>query len=88
MGLICLVRRNGADTFERGGAVALFAQFLCILSYFLLAQRYAADLYPFLTFCLVIFLGSGGVARYGRAHNRTCRSVIVNCLRFPVVDRS
>jgi hypothetical protein len=42
--------------------MALFAQCLCILSYFLLAQRYAADFYPFLVFCLVIFLCSGGVA--------------------------
>jgi vacuolar-type H+-ATPase subunit I/STV1 len=62
MGITCLVRRHGAAAFERGAAVALFAQFLCILSYFLLAQRYAADLYPFLIFCLIIFLGSGGIA--------------------------
>src|SRR5947207_8340007 len=56
MGIIRLVRRSCADAFERGAAVALFGQCLCILSYFLLAQRYAADLYPFLIFCLVIFL--------------------------------
>ena len=62
MGIICLVRRSCADAFERGTAVALFGQCLCILSYFLLAQRYAADFYPFLIFCLVIFLCSGGVA--------------------------
>ena len=37
-------------------AIALFAQFVCILSFFALAQRYSADLYPFLIFCLVIFL--------------------------------
>ncbi|MGA7276108.1 MAG: hypothetical protein WBX14_14775 [Candidatus Udaeobacter sp.] len=61
MGIICLVRRSCADAFERGAAVALFGQCLCILSYFLLAQRYAADFYPFLIFCLVIFLCSGGV---------------------------
>ena len=42
--------------------MALFGQCLFILSYFLLAQRYAADFYPFLIFCLVIFLCSGGVA--------------------------
>jgi hypothetical protein len=30
------------------------------LSYFALAQRYEADLYPFLIFCLVVFLGAGG----------------------------
>jgi hypothetical protein len=62
MGIISLVRRKGLDLFERGVAVALLAQFLCILSYFLLAQRYATDLYPFLIFCLVVFLGSGGTA--------------------------
>jgi hypothetical protein len=62
MGITCLFRRDGADAFERGAALALFAQFLCILSYFLLAERYAADLYPFLIFCLIIFLRSGGVA--------------------------
>jgi hypothetical protein len=32
MGIICLVRRYGAAAFERGAAVALFAQSLCILS--------------------------------------------------------
>jgi hypothetical protein len=68
MGITCLVRRHGAAAFERGGAVALFAQFLCILSYFLLAQRYAADLYPFLIFCLIIFLGSGGIALLSSRH--------------------
>ena len=62
MGIVCLVRRDGADAFERGAAAALFAQFLCILSFFALAQRYAADLYPFLIFCLIIFLRSGGNA--------------------------
>jgi hypothetical protein len=61
MGITCLVRRNGADAFERVATLALFAQFLCILSYYLLAQRYAADLYPFLIFLLVIFLRSGRV---------------------------
>ena len=47
---------------ERGAAVALFAQFLCILSYFFLAQRYAADLYPFLIFAFLLFLRSGRTA--------------------------
>jgi hypothetical protein len=62
MGITSLVRRKGADLFERGAALALVAQFFCILSYFLLAQRYATDLYPFLIFCFVVFLGSGGAA--------------------------
>jgi hypothetical protein len=62
MGISCLVRRSGVDTFERAAAMALFAQFLCVLSFFALAQRYAADLCPFLIFCLIVFLSSGGVA--------------------------
>src|SRR6266550_4075947 len=61
-GLVCLFRSKAASLFEWGIAVALFMQVLCILSYFLLAQRYSTDLYPFLIFCLVIFLGSGAAA--------------------------
>jgi hypothetical protein len=57
-GLVCLFRSKAAGRFEWGTAVALFMQVLCILSYFLLAQRYSTDLYPFLVFCLVIFLSS------------------------------
>jgi len=82
MGITCLVRPHGA-AFERGAAVALFAQFLCILSYFSLAQRYAADLYPFLIFCLIIFLGSGGVALLRSRHimiGLIALSVVVNSL--------
>lgn len=62
MGITCMARRKGPDLFERGVTLALLAQFLCILSYFLLAQRYATDLYPFLVFCLVIYLCSGAAA--------------------------
>ena len=58
MGILCLIRRKGASLFERGIAMALFAQVFCILSYFLLAQRYATDLYPFLIFCLIVFLSA------------------------------
>jgi hypothetical protein len=68
MGIICLVRRDSAHAFEWGAATALFAQFLCILSFFALAQRYAADLYPFLIFCLIIFFRSGGVALVRSRH--------------------
>jgi len=83
MGITCLVRRHGAAAFERGAAVALFAQFLCILSYFSLAQRYAADLSPFLIFCLIIFLGSGGVALFRSRHvmiGLIALSVVINSL--------
>jgi hypothetical protein len=58
-GIVCLVRRGG-NLFERWLVVALFVQFLCILSYFLVAQRYATDLYPLLIFCLIMFLASSG----------------------------
>jgi hypothetical protein len=61
IGVVCLVRRGRTDYFQRWIAVALLAQFVCILSYFTLAQRYAADLYPFLIFCLMVFLGAGGI---------------------------
>ena len=81
MGIVCLVRKNGADAFERGIAIALFTQTVCILSYYLLAQRYAADLYPFLIFCLVVFFGSGGVALVRSRHviiGLVAVSVVVN----------
>jgi hypothetical protein len=62
MGIFCLLRRNAVNAFDRAAAMALFVQFLCILSFFLLAQRYAADFCPFLIFCFIIFLGAGGAA--------------------------
>jgi hypothetical protein len=83
MGITYLVRRKGADLFERGVAVALLVQSVCILLYFLLAQRYATDLCPFLIFCLVIFLGSRGIALPWSRHLLTglvALSVLVNSL--------
>jgi hypothetical protein len=83
MGIICLIRAGRADYFQRWVAVALFAQFVCMLSYFALAQRYAADLYPFLIFCLVVFLSSGGVALLRSRHiivGLVALSVVINCL--------
>jgi 4-amino-4-deoxy-L-arabinose transferase-like glycosyltransferase len=83
MGSACLIRREGADAFERCVAAALFAQFLCILSFFALAQRYAADLYPFLIFCLIMFLRSGGSALVRSRHviiGLVCLSIAVNSL--------
>jgi len=83
MGITCLFRRKGFNLFARGAAVALLAQFVCILSYFLLAQRYAADLCPFLIFCLVVFLGSGGRALLRSRHlliGLVALSVVINSL--------
>lgn len=83
MGIICLIRRQGGAGFDRAVAVALLVQFICILSFFALAQRYVADLYPFLIFCFVIFLSSGGVALVRSRHviiGLVGLSVIVNSL--------
>src|SRR5262249_25459504 len=83
MGIACMFPRNGRNFFAGGVAVALLAQFLCILSYFLLAQRYATDLYPFLTFSLVVFLGSGGTTLLRSRHlliGLVALSVVVNSL--------
>ncbi len=57
-GLIFLFRRNQSDPFQRGTAAAFLVEFVLVLSYFALAQRYAADLYPFLIACLLVFLAS------------------------------
>lgn len=83
MGIACMFRRNGLNLFVRGVAVALLAQFLCILSYFLLAQRYATDLYPFMILCLIVFLSTGGTALRRSRHLLTglvALSVIINSL--------
>jgi hypothetical protein len=83
MGITCLFRRKGFNLFARGATVALLAQFVCILSYFVLAQRYATDLYPFLIFCLVVFLGSGGTILLRSRHlliGLVALSVAINSL--------
>jgi hypothetical protein len=83
MGIICLVRADRADYFQRWVAVALFAQFVCMLSYFALAQRYADDLYPFLIFCFVVFLGAGGIVLVRVRHlliGLIAISIVVNSL--------
>src|SRR5437588_1915296 len=82
-GLVCLFRSKAAGLFEWGTVVALFMQVLCILSYFLLAQRYSTDLYPFLIFCLVIFLGSDIAALPWLRHlivGLVVLSVVINSL--------
>jgi hypothetical protein len=62
IGMVFLFLPGRSDAFERCVAVALFIQFICILSYICLAERYTADLYPFLISCLLIFLRWGGTA--------------------------
>jgi hypothetical protein len=82
IGIICLARDKCVHLFERGVAVALLIQCLCILSFFALAQRYAADLYPFLIFCFVIFLRSGGIALVRSRH------VIIGLVTLSVIANS
>jgi hypothetical protein len=60
LGVICLFRKNGRDLFQIGAAAAFALQSLLILCYFVLAQRYSLDLYPFLIFCTAIFLRQSG----------------------------
>jgi hypothetical protein len=61
-GMAALFRADRSGGFDRWIAVAFLAQVFCILSYYLLAQRYTADLYPFLIFCLLLYLRTGGTA--------------------------
>ena len=81
-GMICLCLPKRTDWFDRGIAVALFVQVICILSYFTLAQRFAAEFYPFLIFCLVVFLRTGGVAL------RRVKYVIVGLVVFSIALNS
>jgi hypothetical protein len=62
IGIVYVVRGKCAGLFERGVAIALFAQCLCILSFYGLTQRYAAELYPFLIFAFLLFLRNGRTA--------------------------
>jgi len=81
MGFLCFVRRK-VGLLGWGIAAALVLQSLCILSYFVLAQRYATDFYPFLIFCLVIFLGSCGSELLWSRH------IIIGLVAFSVVINS
>lgn len=60
-GFLYFFRAKRSSWFDHCTAAALFLQVLCILSYFALAQRYLAELLPFLIFAFVIFLRNGGI---------------------------
>jgi hypothetical protein len=62
MGIALLLRASRTDWLQRGMAAAFFIQFILILSFCALAQRYAADLYPFLIFSMLVFVRTGGSA--------------------------
>jgi len=81
IGVACLARTHRSDGFDRAVGAALFAQFILILSYHALAQRYSTDLYPFLIFCLLIFLRWGGTAWHrGALIGLAGISIVVNSL--------
>jgi hypothetical protein len=61
MGVALLLRPKGSDGLDRVVALGLFAQIIVILSFMGLAQRYTAELFPFLAFCFILFLQRGGV---------------------------
>ena len=59
-GMILLFWPGRTDMVDRGIALALLFQVLVILSFMGLAQRYIAEIYPFLIFCFIIFLRGRG----------------------------
>jgi len=59
LGVVLLLRPGGADWLDRGIAAVLFAQVIGILSFHALAQRYIAEVCPFLIFAFLIFLRTG-----------------------------
>jgi hypothetical protein len=62
IGLAMLLRPGGADGVDRAIAAILLIQVVVILSFMGLAQRYVAELFPFLIFAFLIFLRQGKIA--------------------------
>jgi hypothetical protein len=62
IGVAMLLRPKGADTTDRAIAAIFLVQVVVILSFMGLAQRYIAELFPFLIFAFLIFLRQGKVA--------------------------
>ena len=62
IGLAMLLRPKGGDTADRAIAAIFLLQVVVILSFMGLAQRYIAELFPFLIFAFLIFLRQGKVA--------------------------
>ena len=62
IGVAMLLRPGGSDGIDRTIAGIFFLQIIVILSFMGLAQRYAAEFYPFLIFAFLSFLGSGRFA--------------------------
>ena len=62
IGVAMLLRPKGADAMDRAIAAIFLLQVIVILSFMGLAQRYIAELFPFLVFAFVIFLRQGKIA--------------------------
>jgi hypothetical protein len=62
VGVAMLLRPGGADGVDRAIAAILLLQVIVILSFMGLAQRYVAELFPFLIFAFLIFLRQGKIA--------------------------
>jgi len=81
IGVTMLLRPGDSDGLERTIA-AIFVQVIVILSFMGLAQRYAAESYPFLIFAFLFFLRSGRVAFHLRylLIGLVAVSVVINSL--------
>jgi hypothetical protein len=62
IGVAILLRPGGPDGVDRAIAAIFLLQVLVILSFMGLAQRYIAELFPFLIFVFLIFLRQGKMA--------------------------
>ena len=62
VGVAILLRPGGADGVDRAIAAIFLLQVIVILSFMGLAQRYIAELFPFLIFAFLIFLRQGKIA--------------------------
>jgi hypothetical protein len=61
IGVAMLLRPGGADGVDRAIAAIFLLQVIVILSFMGLAQRYIAELFPFLIFAFLIFLRQGKI---------------------------
>ena len=62
IGVAMLLRPGGTDGVDRAIAAIFLLQVIVILSFMGLAQRYVAELFPFLIFAFLIFLRQGKIA--------------------------
>ena len=82
IGVAMLLRPGDADGVDRVIAAIFLLQVIVILSFMGLAQRYVAELFPFLIFAFLIFVRQGTIAFYLRylLMGLVVVSVVVNSL--------